>query len=332
MGTEANCLKSEFLYSYVPEPRHPPRVIRERLPFGLSRAANGSACRSPRIATLKGCATDEARPGAEGIGLVPALSSRAWLSVFVCSLLVTLPACRFTGWEEYMEAGYWAYQDGRSAEAEELFLAALQQAERFGPEDPRLATTLDNLADLFHTQGRDAESQRLYQRALRSAEEALGPEHPRVAGILNHLAGLYADQDGFTEAEPLYRRALAILETARGPDHPDVVQSLAGLAELYRFQNRYAEAEPLYQRLLALLEKALGPDHLDVAATLEEYAELLRATGREAQAAEIEARARAIRARVAAGRREKSKSVATRECGRPSPVWRCRRRSAAHTE
>ena len=88
---------------------------------------------------------------------------------------------------------------------------------------------------------------------------------------------------------------------ARGVTLLLVAGCLAGLAALYHLQDRYAEAEPLYQRLLALLEEALGPDHSDVAETLEEYAGLLRATGREAHAAEIEARARAIHARIAAG-------------------------------
>ena len=73
------------------------------------------------------------------------------------------------------------------------------------------------------------------------------------------------------------------------------------LAGLYADQNGHTEVEPLYRRALAIFETARGPDHPDVAATLEEYAGLLRATGREAQAAEIEARARAKHARIAAG-------------------------------
>ena len=64
-------------------------------------------------------------------------------------------------------------------------------------------------------------------------------------------------------------------------------------------QGKYAEAEPLYQRALGIWETALGPEHPNVASVLENYAVLLRKTGRESQAAEMEARAKAIRARPA---------------------------------
>ncbi len=76
-----------------------------------------------------------------------------------------------------------------------------------------------------------------------------------------------------------------------------MAQSLNNLAELYRAQGRYAEAEPHYQRALAILEKVLGPEHPDVATSLENYAALLRETEREDQAEEMEARAKASRAK-----------------------------------
>ena len=75
--------------------------------------------------------------------------------------------------------------------------------------------------------------------------------------------------------------------------------SLNRLAALYYSQGKYNEAEPLYRRALSIWEKALGPEHPDVATVLENYALLLRKTNREAQAEELEARARAIRAKHA---------------------------------
>ncbi len=61
-------------------------------------------------------------------------------------------------------------------------------------------------------------------------------------------------------------------------------------------QGNYAEAEPLYRRSLTILERALGPEHPDVAKVFDSYAALLRETGRPKNAAEMEARAKAIRA------------------------------------
>ena len=68
------------------------------------------------------------------------MSGRTLRWIFVCSTVITLPTCRWVGWEDYMDVGYEAYQDGRYAEAEEMFLAAVRRAESFGPDDLRRAT------------------------------------------------------------------------------------------------------------------------------------------------------------------------------------------------
>ena len=107
-------------------------------------------------------------------------------------------------------------------------------------------------------QGRYAQAEPLYQRALAIREKALGPDHPDAAASLNNLAVLYDNQGRYEQAEPLYHRALAIREKVLGPDHPATAASLNNLAVLYRKQGRHGQAEPLYQRALAIREKALA--------------------------------------------------------------------------
>ena len=120
-------------------------------------------------------------------------------------------------WQSYITAGEQAYQQADYAEAEKQFEAALKEAGAFGPDDVRLATSLDNLALLYDAQGRYAKAEPLYQRALAIWEKALGPEHPHVAASLNNLATLYQLQCKYADAEPLLNRALAIWEKALGP-------------------------------------------------------------------------------------------------------------------
>jgi tetratricopeptide (TPR) repeat protein len=137
-----------------------------------------------------------------------------------------------TSWETHVTAGAKAYQEGRYAEAEKSWVAAAKEAEAFGPEDPRLATSLNNLALLYHARGRYAEAEPLYRRALAIWEKAQGSDHPDVATAVNNLAELYLARGRYVDAEPLLRRALALREKALGPDHPDVAQSLNNLAAL----------------------------------------------------------------------------------------------------
>ena len=59
------------------------------------------------------------------------------------------------------------------------------------PEHPYVAENLNHLAEQYRLQGRYAEAEPLYKRALSIREKALGPEHPQVATTLNNLAALY---------------------------------------------------------------------------------------------------------------------------------------------
>ena len=115
-----------------------------------------------------------------------------------------------TKWEKSNAAGMKAYEEGRYAEAEKRWLAALEEAENFGPDDERLATSLNNLAGLYDNQGKHAEAEPLYQRALAIVEKALAPEHPDLATSLENYARLLRKIDRDAEAKKLESRAQAI--------------------------------------------------------------------------------------------------------------------------
>jgi tetratricopeptide (TPR) repeat protein len=54
-----------------------------------------------------------------------------------------------------------------------------------------VATSVNNLAELYRAQGRLAEAEPLLQRALALSEQALPEGHPDIATNLNNLADLY---------------------------------------------------------------------------------------------------------------------------------------------
>jgi len=57
------------------------------------------------------------------------------------------------------------YQQGRYSEATNVAEEALKVAEStFGPDHPNVATSLNNLAILYHSQGKYAEAEPLYKR------------------------------------------------------------------------------------------------------------------------------------------------------------------------
>jgi tetratricopeptide (TPR) repeat protein len=144
------------------------------------------------------------------------------------------------------------YSQGRYSEAIPLAQRTLAIVEKArGPDNPDVATALDNLAQLYSFQGRYTDAEPLYKRSLAIREKALGPDHANVALSLNNLAGLYQTQGRYADAETLYKRSLAIREKALGPDHPDVAQSLNNLGSLYYNQGRYADALPFVKRTIS---------------------------------------------------------------------------------
>jgi tetratricopeptide (TPR) repeat protein len=121
----------------------------------------------------------------------------------------------------------------RRAEAEPLIRRALTILEKsLGPEHPRVATAVNNLAGLLWATNRLADAEPLFRRALAIDEKSLGPDHPDVAIDLSNLGFLLKGTNHLAEAEPLMRRALAIFEARLGPDHPSTVTARKNLAGL----------------------------------------------------------------------------------------------------
>lgn len=69
-----------------------------------------------------------------------------------------------TLWQDYDASGQRAFERGNTAEAENNYLKALQLAEKFGANDRRLLITLRKLQDVYMTQSRYTEADRVEVR------------------------------------------------------------------------------------------------------------------------------------------------------------------------
>jgi hypothetical protein len=67
---------------------------------------------------------------------------------------------------------------------------------------------LCRFGDLYADQGKLAEAEEMYERALKGYEKALGADHTSTLTTVNNLGLLYADQGKLAEAEEMYERAL----------------------------------------------------------------------------------------------------------------------------
>jgi tetratricopeptide (TPR) repeat protein len=138
---------------------------------------------------------------------------------------------------------------------------------------------MNSLAALYRRQGRFAEAEPLFRRALAIYEKAAGPEHPAAATLLSNLGQVLKVEGRYDEAEPLIRRLLAIHEKAQGKDHPDTARSLkqsrrslSAPAPLCRRQ-AFVQARPCDPRT------GVGSDHRETATFVNNLAALYRDEG-----------------------------------------------------
>jgi len=159
-------------------------------------------------------------------------------------------------WQMYTDSGKAYFRLHQYRESENMLSAALQVAEPFGPQDPRLALSLNNLARLRQAQKRYGDAEALYNRALLISETERGREHLDSAVCLSNLAGLFQVEGKYVDAEASYQKALAIMEKALGSEHAGVGRILANYAALLKKMNRMSEADAAEARAKAIRDKA----------------------------------------------------------------------------
>ena len=109
------------------------------------------------------------------------------------------------------QTGVYLYERARYSEAGPLYQRSLAIWEKaLGLDHRYVATSLNNLAELYRAQGAYAKAEPLYQRSLAIRDKALGPDHPDVATSLLNYAGLLRKLDRVVEAEAMEARAKAI--------------------------------------------------------------------------------------------------------------------------
>jgi tetratricopeptide (TPR) repeat protein len=138
----------------------------------------------------------------------------AVLVTYGCAASRTSPANATAAWQQAYDTGRQAYEHGNYPEAQKMFAAAVQEAEPFGDQDPRLARSLNDLAAAYAAQGKYTAAEPLYKRSLVMLEKAYGPDHPAVATALSNYAQLLQATGRSAEAAQLEARARAIHEKA----------------------------------------------------------------------------------------------------------------------
>jgi len=154
-----------------------------------------------------------------------------WRPVLGILLLHAMSAGQ-SSWEDKNRAGEKAFQEGHLSDANALFTEALREAQKFGPNDVRLAPIYNNLGLVAFVQNNFIASEILYEKAI-AVMEAQGQENPLLLPVLDNLTSLYVKQWAFGKAIQTSWHAYHIREKKFGPTNLETAVGLSKLGTLY---------------------------------------------------------------------------------------------------
>jgi eukaryotic-like serine/threonine-protein kinase len=158
--------------------------------------------------------------------------------------------------------GYYVYEDGHIADAEQSLRDALAL---LGPDVPESSTTLltvrERLGTVLTSLGRFDEVVPLLRKNATAVRQLYGDRHPVLANALHQLASALRQSGNFSAAIPAFREALALYELNYGPEHSYVAVALTGLGQTLAASGDHAGAIEALKRAHAIYAKTLGPRH-----------------------------------------------------------------------
>jgi tetratricopeptide (TPR) repeat protein len=203
--------------------------------------------------------------------------------------LLLLPATVLTQetlWKAYIDAGIMAYFEQHYVEAERRFKLACKEAESFGPQDPRLASSLYYLTLVyFKNPDKSAEALQLARKARAIWEKTIWENHREiepleVAGNLESLAGELITRGYYGDVELLLTQSLAIRRKFLKPQHPTIARTLSYIAITNYGQKKYDEASSHFREALGIYTEANDTArHEDIITALRNFATINKSIG-----------------------------------------------------
>lgn len=178
-----------------------------------------------------------------------AVSNGLWWSAFLPS------SAQATDWVSLEGAGRAALDRGDLDKAESSFKGAVAAADQSSAIEPGVVNGLCGLSLVYHKRGNFAESERLYELAMRDMEGLVGRTSTRFADWLPDLAWLYNEHGKPDKAEVLFKNALQIRRHNLGDGDPSVATLMGQYAKFLRANGRETEAIPLELRAKSIMQK-----------------------------------------------------------------------------
>jgi len=156
-------------------------------------------------------------------------------------------------------------QDHPQAALSFLRKALRLRKQAFGEDHPKVASTLQNLANLYSEFGKQEEALETSLQALEMSRRLLGPTHPSVYVSLFGTSDILYKLGRKDEARKLQDEAVALVETSYPPDHPEVGMLKGNLSVQALHAGEPERALRLATEAVRILRINPGPETLPTA-------------------------------------------------------------------
>jgi len=165
-----------------------------------------------------------------------------------------------SGWQD-MHAGASALlKEGRLQEAESQWKEAIVQAEADKQIDPGVVDCLIGLSGVSDKRGDIAESERLYELAMRTVEGVKGGDSAAYADRLPQLAALYRRHGKGWHSDLLFKRLVKIRENTKGKNSKETADALDMYSRFLVQEGRQAEATKVSERAHTIRDQLQGDE------------------------------------------------------------------------
>ncbi len=154
---------------------------------------------------------------------------------------------------------------GRYTEAAEHTDKALELRQKYAPNSPEYAVSLNNKGVLLKELSEYLEAEKYLKESKKINAEQVGKESLAYAINLNNIAMLYHELGRYSEAEDLMDECLSVAEKSLGNKSSNFIRLRINKAIILRDNNKYSEAEQIYLEAIKVKEARLGKKHPDYA-------------------------------------------------------------------
>lgn len=176
-------------------------------------------------------------------------------------------------WQRLKSSGEASLSVNNYGAAEHDLTAALVEAEKFGPNDIRVADTLRALGGLYCTRGQFNRAEPLFERELRVREKALGGESPQVVACVGKLAQFYLNHGAAAKGERLANLLVSFADR-KVKEQQSIKVNFTNLDKFYGCNKDYSECRSLLQRLQENSDRTTANEDLELATTLDSLGHL----------------------------------------------------------